>query len=296
MSFQCLDPFVAVSLYEKNDGKKVLKLFSKKRLDYDLASLKKKYGEDNVFVLPCGSCESCRRNKAEDWAIRCELEAKMHPYNYFVTLTFDDSHISKASKKDLDNFIGRLQGFKHSRKFLYFAAQEYGDLTERLHYHLVLFCDFEIDLFNPIKIGDFYHYESNMMNKLWKFGFYTISPFETSCARYVAKYTAKNSKLFMSRNIGKSYFLKYKDEIIKDNFKVYSNFGGKYSAFVPSCFIRWFDELDPSICSDHVSYKKNLAHIVACEKKRNLAALYEEDVIRSDQSRIKEKGQRKRRL
>ena len=45
MSFQCLDPFVAVNLYTKEDGKKFLKLFSKSRLNYDLNSLKEHYGK-----------------------------------------------------------------------------------------------------------------------------------------------------------------------------------------------------------------------------------------------------------
>ena len=153
MKFQCLDPFVAVNLYTKEDGKKFLKLYPKSRLNYDLKTLKEHYGEDNVYTLPCGKCESCRRNRAEEWAVRCELEAKQHKYNYFLTLTFDDYHIEKASFKDLQKFLDRLEGFNHERKFKYFAAQELGELTERLHFHLILFCDFEIDLFRPVKLG-----------------------------------------------------------------------------------------------------------------------------------------------
>ena len=296
MSFQCLDPYVAVSQFTKLDGKRILKLYSKKRIDYDLQTLKRIHGDDNVFVLPCGRCESCKRNKAEDWAIRCELEAKMHPYNYFVTLTFNEDSILFASKYDLQTFLDRLEGNGHKRKFKYFACQEEGDLTHRLHFHLVLFCDFKIDLFNPVKVGNFYHYESKLMNQLWKFGFYTISPFETSCARYVAKYTSKNSKLFMSRNIGKSYFVTHYDEIIKDNFKVYSNFGGKYTSYIPTCFVRWFDEIDPNLLAKYKSDKKKIAHFVVAEKRRNFGVFHEEDVIRNEQSRIKEKGNKKRKL
>lgn len=296
MSFQCLDPYVAIAQFTKLDGKKILKFYSKNRLDYDLMSLKKKYGDENVFVLPCGKCESCRRNKAEDWAVRCELEAKMHPFNYFITLTFDDYHIGIASDRDLNNFLDRLEGDGHKRRFKYFACKELGEHTERLHFHLVLFSDFEIDLFNPMKIGNFYHYESNLMNKLWTFGFYTICPFETTCARYVAKYTAKNSKLYMSRNIGKSYFLTHFDEIIADNFKVYGDFGNKFSSYVPSCFLRWFDEINPELTKYHKRFKKGVAHLVMNEKRRRLIDEHEEQVIRSDQQRIIEKGKNKRKL
>ena len=96
MSFTCLDPYVAINMFTKLDGKRILKLFSKKRLDYSVDELKRKYGEDNVYILGCGKCESCRRNKANDWAIRCELEAKEHKYNYFLTLTFDNQHIDNS--------------------------------------------------------------------------------------------------------------------------------------------------------------------------------------------------------
>lgn len=296
MSFQCLDPYVAVSRFTKLDGKRILKIYSKKRLDYDIQSLKRKYGDDNVYVLPCGKCESCRRNKAEDWAIRCELEAKCHKYNYFVTLTYNNDSILFGSDYDFKAFLDRLEGKGHKRKFKYFACREFGELTSRLHWHLVLFCDFPIDLYNPVKIGDYYHYESDLMKSLWKFGFYTISPFETSCARYVAKYTAKNSKLFMSRNIGKTYFLEHYDEIIADNFKVYSDFGQKFVSYVPTCFIRWFDSVNKDITADHKRFKKDLAHLVLCEKRRCNVSDFEEDIITSDQKRIKEKGRKFRKL
>lgn len=296
MSFQCLDPFVAVNLYTNNDGKKVLKLFPKSRFNYDIQSLKEHYGEENVYTLPCGKCESCRRNRAEEWAIRCELEAKQHKYNYFITLTFDEAHIVGASEKDLFKFLDRLEGEKHKRKFKYFACQELGELTERLHFHLVLFCDFEFDLIEAVKMGAFYHYHSKLLSDTWKLGLHDICPFECSCARYVAKYTGKNSKLYMSRNLGKDYFLEHYDEIIKDKFKVYSNFGGKTSSYIPKAFIRWFDQINPSIAKDFKEYKKSLAHLVMAEKRRKLVQEHEEDVIRSDQERVKEKGKVKRRL
>lgn len=294
--FQCLDPLVAVSQFRKEDGKHFLKLYSKKRLDYDLMTLKAKYGSDNVFVLPCGTCESCRRNKAEDWAVRCELEAKEHKHNYFLTLTFNDSYYKYASQADLRAFLDHLEGFAHERKFKYFAAQEFGETTHRLHFHLVLFCDFDLKIHDPVKIGDFYQYKSDLISSIWKCGFYTLSPFETTCARYVAKYTAKDSKLFMSRNLGKSYFMHHYQEIIDDGFKVYSNFGGKFHHYVPNCFLRWYEEIDPEIVKDHKQFKKSIAHLVLAEKRRKIKQEHEEAVISSDQKRIKEKVSKKRRL
>ena len=294
MSYQCLSPFVAVKRFEKLNGKVDLKLYSKSRLDYDLNSLKFKFGSDNVFLLPCGKCESCKSNKAKEWAIRCELEAKEHKYNYFITLTYDDFHLAKASKKDLDDFLDRLEGRGHKNTFKYLAAQELGELTERLHYHLVLFCDFEIDLIEPVKLGGFYHFHSKLLGNTWKFGLHDISPFQFNCARYVAKYTMKDSKLYMSRNIGKTYFLKHYEEIVKDNFRVYSDFGGKYSSYVPQAFIRWFEEINPELVLEHKSFKKKLAHYVQSEKKRALIVEHDEDSIKYEQNELKKKGKKKR--
>lgn len=296
MSFTCLDPYVAINRFELLTGKKSIKLFSKHRLDYSINELKEKYGSDNVFLLPCGKCESCKRNKAEDWAVRCELEAKMHKFNYFLTLTYDEGHIQKAGYEDLKVFIDRLEGEKHKRKFKYFCSMEKGDLTERLHFHLILFCDFEIDIYNPVKLGAFYHYHSNLITKLWKFGLHDITPFQCTCARYVAKYTSKEGKLFMSRNIGKSYWLAYKDEIIKDNFVVYSNFGNKFHSYIPDCFIRWYDQENPTLLDDYKHYKKSLAHFVQAEHKRSLVVVHDEESLAEKQKRVIEKGKNKRRL
>lgn len=296
MSFQCLSPYCAVSLYEKNDGKKALKLFSKTRQNYNLKDLKKVYGSENVFVLPCGTCESCRRNKAEEWAIRCALEAKEHNFNYFLTLTFDDFHIKNASKRDLDLFFDRLEGHGHKRSFKRFCCQEFGETTGRLHFHCVIFCDFELDLHSPVKCGQFYQYKSDLIDNCWTFGHYTLSPFATNCARYVAKYTAKDSKLYMSRNLGRIYFDRHYQEIIDDGFKVYGDFGGKFSAYVPSCFIKWFEEKQPGIAGDFVNFKKSLAHTVQAEKMRSLIVEHEESSMAFDQSLIKEKGKKKRLL
>lgn len=296
MSFQCLNPYVAVSLYKDKEGKNTLKLFSKSRINYNLRDLKRTFGSDNVFVLPCGTCESCRRNRAEDWAVRCSLEAKEHPFNYFLTLTYDDNYIFKSSKDDLDKFFDRLEGKGHKRRFKYFACQEFGELTNRKHYHCVLFCDFELDLRDPIKVGNFYQYKSSVIDKAWDLGLYTLSPFATSCARYVAKYTAKNSKLFMSRNLGRSYFEKHYEDIKKDHFRVYADFGNKFVHYVPQCFIKWFEQKEPGIAGDFVNFKKSLAHTVLAEKMRSMVVSHEESVMGFDQALIKEKGQKRRLL
>ena len=49
-----------------------------------------------TLEVPCGKCIGCKRQRVRAWAVRCLHEAQMHKENCFVTLTFDDAHLSKS--------------------------------------------------------------------------------------------------------------------------------------------------------------------------------------------------------
>lgn len=255
----CLNPHPAVALGINPDtGKQYIK-FLPIRSDVTLEDLKHKYG-DSLYLMPCGQCENCLINKSYEWSIRCSLEAEYHPFNYFVTLTFDNEHIAYACFDDLKKFIDRLEGYHHKRTFKYFACLEEGELTHRKHFHLVLFCDFEFDLYDCTKIGQYFYYRSELLESLWTFGISNITPFEHYCAAYVAKYANKSrgSFLRMSRNLGKQYFIDHWQEIIKDGFKIYGRFGSQNHVFIPTCFIRWFTELNVPEIEGFKSFKSSL--------------------------------------
>lgn len=92
---------------------------------------------------PCGQCMECRINYKRVWAHRLLLEAKCHEFNSFTTLTLADSHLvfnNKAPilyKPDVQNFCQRLRD--QLGPFRYYAVGEYGEQTQRPHYHLALF-------------------------------------------------------------------------------------------------------------------------------------------------------------
>lgn len=68
------------------------------------------------------------------------LEAKKHEANSFVTLTYSEDHEPadrSVSVRDLQLFCKRLR--RRVGKFRYFAVGEYGDTTQRPHYHLACF-------------------------------------------------------------------------------------------------------------------------------------------------------------
>lgn len=186
--------------------------------------------------IPCGNCFGCKMDFAKNWTTRAVLEMQDHKYNYFVTLTFDDEHRPDAiSKRDLQLFFKRLR--RSGVDFRYFACGEYGETTNRPHYHMILFMDSPLHL-DPIGINAFH---SEEISDAWSFGLHSVSFAEPGCVAYVAGYVVKKQKdpriypdgeapfILMSRRpgLGRHYF---DDHDLLSTCKVYGSFGGKVTS------------------------------------------------------------------
>ncbi len=89
-----------------------------------------------TFQLPCSKCIECRLEYARQWAVRCVHEAKMHPENSFITLTYSDEHLTseKLQYIDFQLFAKRLrkkihkeakkQDYDPEKKKSQFSSQE----------------------------------------------------------------------------------------------------------------------------------------------------------------------------
>lgn len=91
--------------------------------------------------VPCGKCLNCRIHYRRQWSARMLHELPYHDCSSFVTLTYDDKYLPKNNslvKTDLQKFFKRLRKIT-TQKIKYFACGEYGDLTQRPHYHMILF-------------------------------------------------------------------------------------------------------------------------------------------------------------
>jgi len=89
----------------------------------------------------CGQCIPCRVNKRRIWMHRIMLEATQYADNTFVTLTYDDDNLPEdgsLSVRDVQLFLKRLRK-SFPRKLRFYSVGEYGDQTNRPHYHLCLF-------------------------------------------------------------------------------------------------------------------------------------------------------------
>ena len=130
-----------------------------------------------AYRLPCGGCLACRANKARDWAIRCQLELKDHNEACWVTLTYSDDMLPLTLQKpDLSAWLKRLRArHQQSRSIRFFASGEYGERTQRPHYHAILF-----GLSDDPSIQD-----------TWQHGHVQVDELTPASIAYVAGYTSK---------------------------------------------------------------------------------------------------------
>lgn len=152
--------------------------------------------------LPCGQCVGCRLDRSRQWAIRCVHEAKYHAANSFLTLTYDNAHVPWSSitgeqtlcKRDLQLFFKRLRKAIYPTKVRYFACGEYGDTTNRPHYHVILFgYDFSdsrvVHQVTPSGIL----WRSDKLNEIWGNGHCVIANVTFDTCAYTARYILKKT-------------------------------------------------------------------------------------------------------
>ena len=98
-----------------------------------------------ALLVPCGQCLVCRINKRREWLNRLLLESTQHAVSSIWTLTYAENQIRLSPsgtptlvKRDCQNFLKRVRK-RFPRKVRFFLAGEYGEMTQRPHYHVVLF-------------------------------------------------------------------------------------------------------------------------------------------------------------
>jgi hypothetical protein len=103
-------------------------------------------GVDTGYIpFPCGKCPPCIRRRVSGWAFRLNKQSEQSNSAHFVTLTYNDEHITKTKsgldtlvKADVQKFFKRLRKLT-KEKISYYAVGEYGTDGQRPHYHIILF-------------------------------------------------------------------------------------------------------------------------------------------------------------
>lgn len=87
----------------------------------------------------CGQCMPCRFNKRREWTHRIMLEALDHEQKSFITLTYSDGTVNSLDPAHIRDWLKRLRRRVEPGRVRYFCVGEYGDQSQRPHYHAALF-------------------------------------------------------------------------------------------------------------------------------------------------------------
>lgn len=133
--------------------------------------------------FPCGKCLPCRINKARTWTHRILLEQMEHTESTFLTLTYNEEHLPKGNTlkpKDLTNYLKRLRN--KTGPFRYYVVGEYGEHTDRPHYHCILF---------GLGVLDHYNIQDKWTRKKKSMGLSHLGEVNKDSAQYIAGYINK---------------------------------------------------------------------------------------------------------
>ena len=187
------------------------------------------------YLVPCGRCVNCRRNKSFRWSRRLLMESDGVPSDdmCFLTLTYDDEHLPPDGELHYEHVQKWLKRLRKQcpRPLRFFLCGEYGDLFDRPHWHIILF---GYDFFTGSKVAGYSEdgtplFHNSMIDKSWTFGFAEFGMVTPASIQYVAGYVTKKLKadrcnhkvqpfvrMSLKPGIGHNFLLKNADKIARD--------------------------------------------------------------------------------
>jgi len=145
--------------------------------------------------IPCGQCIGCRVSRQKMWSFRCLAEAALHRDNWFLTLTYAPEHIPAHGAlvhRHWQLFAKRVR--RSLGQFRYLMCGEYGETTQRPHYHALLFGLALPDAYQFSVRRDHPVFRSPTLEKLWGLGLSELGTVTAQSARYCAGYVLKPSQ------------------------------------------------------------------------------------------------------
>ncbi len=180
----CFKPLQAWAIKSASTGKKILQFSDPNSSNWE------------HLTLPCGQCVGCRLERSRQWAIRCVHEASLYENNCFITLTFNDENLLKRDNpmsldvRDFQKFMKRLRK-EFGNGIRFYHCGEYGDRYSRPHYHACLFNFTFPDLLLWKEVNGFRLYTSEILSRLWPYGYSSVGSVTFESAAYVARYIMK---------------------------------------------------------------------------------------------------------
>lgn len=268
---ECLNPIL-----KRIDEEHNFKFYNLKHLLKSYRSINYAFNTDYV-LLPCGRCPLCLNKKVNEWSLRLKHELAYYRNAMFVTFTYSNDYVPLVSGINREWFVSTFDRTRprvynqfttidksHIQKYFkllryhyfkifnkkcdikYFVACEYGDKTDRAHWHAIIL---GLDYRNK--------QHCDLVKSIWKYSKDTrIGDASYASARYVAKYCNKVEKKYNERDLylnagrvpackmsslglGKRYCMDNKDNIYHNLF-ITEN---KFKKSIPRQYLRWLSSV-----------------------------------------------------
>lgn len=240
------------------------------------------------LTVPCGKCIACKIQKRKEWSIRMLHELNSWDDACFLTLTYSEEHLPfypggaygpvpypwpTLKKSDIQKFFKRLRRDlnNENRNIKYFACGEYGEKTQRPHYHAIVyglglsrndrlqvmenwpFCDWKNSQIRKGSFGlvepDSIQYVAGYINKK----FDNVVEYEE-----YHKYGREPTFRILSQGIGKEYIYENAEQLFQNGFITHRS--------VPQSIPRYYlDKLDQIGLRPDVSDSQNERQITVNE-------------------------------
>lgn len=229
-------------------------------------------GVERTISVACGQCTGCRLRRSVDWACRCVHENSLYFSSSFVTLTYDDEKLWRFSLdyRDFQLFMKRLRkelGYFDTSLWTwlprFYMCGEYGEITRRPHFHVLLFGLYFSDRKYYGQSGSGAElYTSGLLDRLWSHGKCWIGDVTFESAAYVARYCMKKitganavdhydfagfqlepefNSMSLKPGIGAAWYARFGSQVVRDDYVIVD---GRDVA-VPRYYDRILKKVDP---------------------------------------------------
>lgn len=208
--------------------------------------------------FPCRKCIPCLLHRQKAWVSRLVEELRNHPYNYFVTLTYDDAHVPYDdngemcfNKQHLIKLnVDMRERFQRGKllnpvESILFGSPKYLELPKDVRYKYYITTEYGPTTFRPHAHGVWYGLPESLalvevlFRSLWPYGFVSVLPANEGAAGYISKYLVSDGVgkdsyngngmppfALMSKGLGKSYVDRMGDWHRSDPKRMYTQYHG----------------------------------------------------------------------
>ena len=160
--------------------------------------------------VPCGTCYACQSNRRSGWMFRNTVELQYSKSAFFVTLTYNDESLSKLPyhvssnlrmplKYHYQRWLKRVRKVLQPFKVRYFLCHEYGDLSMRPHYHVLLYLDGCVSL-TDMRL---------LISNTWQYGNIQCDFVTSARIHYLTKYVTKQFRHVKSSGRSVAYIFSH---------------------------------------------------------------------------------------